>query len=627
MRGLTFADGFGHVKRAFALVFSLVLLCGCSGQSEATATPGSQIPGFYSTGQEIQGGEDIQELNLRSVTAAVSGGETILTLSFVTGSTLAGGAEKPLNATPRYAIEALEGPGRLMVTLPLHYSDYSGNVPEPMGLFTAMYALPGKADEEGTRLYFQFTGKIGFKADEQNGMLILHIEPENPDEEEAYYTSLAYEDATRDVAASNGMHPVLCDDGENMLYLSSPFSDNTQADELMALLNGRLEASQSNQRAGVITLAGNAAPAYQANISRDQLKSLGALLTPEGKQVLAEPWAVDARFLAWMPDGKGLCAHPVVRAEDGNQVALEQLWVYDVSGNRERFIESDFSYVDRAALSPDGRYLAFIERAETKRLLYLYDSATGLLDLASGEGMGDFTVSFAWSDDNKLYALSGTESIQLMRLDPALTGKDDSRVTAVEERYGGAGSVFYAGGKVYISGDVAGKIFSVDPATGEREEFAAGDGFTVSPDGKIMLISYYEEGGIDSQTGVKVRDIATGDEVELTSGLSYHGSCWSRDSSLLSYLVSNYEQLDVTEDLELEEVQESGGVGVDGTNADDYPARLYTYSPLEGVCVLRGVLASDLIYPGLTGREVVLVAYHERADHTLMPVTYRLTLP
>ena len=611
------------MKRLIFFLLALLLLSACAGNpSETAATPASEIPGFFTTGQKLDGGDEVQELNLRSVDAAVNGTETLVSLSFVTGSAKAGGEEKPLNDTPAYEVEILEGPGRVLVTLPLHFRDYRGKEPEPAGVFTGITTLPGNADEGGTRIYFHFTGKVGVRVDAQQGALILHVMPENPDLDEAYYVSMDYAKAVQEIALQEGMHPVLCEGGEKRMFLSAPFADNAEADALTVGVNALLDGAGENQRAGVMTMNGNWPPVYHTHLSVQDLENMGALETEDGTLYTAIPWAVDARFLAWMPDGKGLCAHPISQIEGNETVAYEQLWIYDTQGKRTPFLDMDFAAVDAARFSPDGNYLAFIERVEAKRLLYLYDMRTGSLDFLSAEGMGDFTASFAWSADNKLYALSGTYSIQLMRFDPSLADQDESRVSAVEERYGGVGNVGCANGKVYINGDAAGTIYEIDLQTGERAEFADGDDFFTAPGGDLMLISYYEtsgeNGGYDTQTGVKVRNMDTGEEIELTSGMTYHGGCWSRDGSLLAYLVSNYAQVDVFEDDEDRQA--------DAENTK-YPARLYTYDREQGTAVLRGMLASDQVYPGLTGSEVVLVAYHTREDQTVVPVTYRLQLP
>lgn len=582
------------MKRVTLLLLCLLLLAGCGPKAQEVVAPLSQIPGYYTNGQIVSGGETIAGANLRTLDAGVYSGETMISLSFVSGSMKKGDQEGPLNQIPVYSVESLAGPARLRVELAIDHWDYAGSEMSPSGLLQYMTMMAPTAQGEPVVLFFQFTGKIAYKIEENKGMLVIRVQPDEPDQSLLYYATLEMSNETRSIAKANKMMPVICEDGETLVYLSKPFARLDEADALVLTLNKQMEAAALNARAGVIEHKGSSAPSLSTMLTQEELDRLGALRQADGSLVAAEPWAVDARFLCWLPDGEGaLCARPAIRS-DGE--SFEEIWVYNTDGTRFRYLESEITYVQQAKFSNDGRYLAFMDKTEYRQLMYLYDTADKSLDFLSAEGLSDFTVDFSWSDNGLLYVMSGDEEMRLLACDPAMETEDESRVTPVEEAIGSFGSVFCAGEYVYFNDGESGMIVRVEPVEGIRTEYVKGTGFSISPDGKTMLIIRRGEDG-DS---LLLQNIETQETRELTNSLPYRASCWSLDGQTLHFLLMNEDE--------------------------DYPCVLYRANAQTGEVEQLGALASDSIYTGSSGRELVLVAYYGGDGDEMMPITYRLPL-
>lgn len=582
-----------------ATLVLLMFLAGCQKEEANGEEPASPIPGYYSLTQRIDGGVEVDGVTLSQVDAGLHGGETLISIAFQsTGGTA-------LNDTPKYSVRGIDGPSRLCVTMPSSMYALKEPFPQAAGLYESMYAQPPTELGGEYRLYFQFTGNIAFQVREERGALVICVLPSDPSNVERYYAVLAMREGMGPIAAQFGLEPVLCDDDEQRVYISPPWATIEEADDLAAQLNARLDAIASNDRAWVIAQKGHHAPDINALLTREDLTRLGALRSSDGSVSTAVPWAVDARFLCWLPDGvSALCAQPVSVMENGEAVTYEQVWQFQADGSRTRYLDSDLAYIHRAVFSQDGRYLALVERVEGNQQLYLYDNEMKELEFLSAEGMGDFTVGLSWAEDGCLYAMSGDEDMHLLVFDPKQQSGSQSRVRMVEEEKGSLGSVFTAGGQVYSNDAGEGVIYRVDPLTGEREEFATGAGFSISPNGaRMMLLSEIpaedEEG--EAQSVLRVKDMQSLEETTIYTGVAYRDSCWSLDGETLHFLVRNPDD-------------------------EEYPGLLYTASANTGEARLRGALASDSIYTGAQSDEIILVSYYQQDESVWNPITYRLRL-
>ena len=171
-------------------------------------------------------------------------------------------------------------------------------------------------------------------------------------------------------------------------------------------------------------------------------------------------------------------------------------------------LTDDPAFDDQAALSPDGRLLAFVStRARGSTDIHILDVASGAVrNLTDAEG-GDFRPS--WSPDGRMLAFSSDRGGGFPKaagrwehVHPAsvyIVGADGSglrRISAIGQLGGspkwsldGRRVVFYEldvadtfnARWLPLQADVDSRIVSVDIATGARTEHAAGRGLKLSP--------------------------------------------------------------------------------------------------------------------------------------------------
>lgn len=582
------------------VLIALVLALMLSGCAQRNPDPDSTVPGYYGQGQTLEGGSGSQKnANLADVSVSRRQEDVLITLTFREGSIVENAAAPLCEKLPSYTVEALTAPSRIAVHLPITIYEFLGEELPSMGEFLGMMT---QEEEDGITLYFQFTGQVAYKVAEEEGALVLQVRADDAPSVEQYHVKMQHNDENAALAAEYGMTMALCDDAIHIYDLTGGMETLEEADALCQTLNAALEEAGSDETAEVIFLNSGKAPVYTEPVSRSMLTMMGALRTEDG--VLdGELVAMDARFLCWNDDGSMVMARPQVEvAGDGSTQTYEEIWVYNLDGKRERLIDTAFASVQKAAFSPDGRYIALLEQSDGARLLYLYDRMDQGLVFLSAEGVGDYTSDFAWSDGGVLYAMCGSDTMQLMAYDPALAEAGQEPLTAVEEREGGYGNVGVSGNTVYFN-DEYGNIYAVDAQTGSRELFDVGDGFLLSPDGTRMVLIVYEDGENQSLATLYLCDLTTGTRMQIASQAALSDYVWSADGKVLFYLVSNK----------------------DAQDAADYPVRLMRYSTVDGKTTDLGALASNSIFQGRT-QDYVIIMYYQNRNNVFYPITYELNL-
>lgn len=579
------------MKKACSVILAVLLLF-AAGCSAPAPTPSSSVPGYYAQGQTLTGGANLRTAELASVAVERQQEEVVLTLSFQQDG-------EPTARVPAYTVESLTAPARIVVRVQAGLAAAAQTELDPAGEFLGLFA---RSTEDGADLYFQFQGQVAYKVSEEEGALVLRVRADDAQSVDQYHVKVPYNEENSAIAAENGLQPALCADGEHVYDLSSGFATIEEADALCKAINDALEAAGSDDTAEVIYLSSGQAPAYSEPVSRSELTMMGALQTGDG--VLDGTLvATDARFLCWDPEGGMVMARPQVETTgDGTLSTYEEIWLYQLDGSREQLLNTAFSSVQKAAYSPDTRYIALLEQSNGARLLYLYDRQDGGLLFLSAEGLGDYTSDFAWGQDGVLYAMSGSDTMQLMAYDPSLAEIGQEALRAVEEREGGYGNVGEAGGVVYFN-DEYGNVYAVDTATGSRELFEIADGFLLSPDGSRMLLIAYEDGEDSALATLYLCDLAAGTRMQIAAQAALSDYTWSEDSRVLFYLVSNR----------------------DAEDAANYPVRLMRYSTVDGRTTDLGALASNSIFPGRTQDSILLMYYQDR-DGLFYPITYQLNL-
>lgn len=581
------------------LLAAMLLLSACHAgdntDADPISSPASDLPGFYSAGQSVQGNGTDGNADLTEIAVEQRNEEMRVLLYFEDVS-----SGEP--ALPSCTVELLDTPMRLRVSMPLAKCSAAGQDPEPLGTYQGLIM---EQTDSKTVFYFQYSGEIAFQYEENasKGMITLTTNIAGSRTDTAYHLLMNYDRDAASLAASNKMYPAWCDDLSNLRYISAPYATLEEADAALNTLNDQIASSALDITAEVIPLSFGDFPPYEVEISRADLLAMAQLLGTDNVVVEPEIWGIDARFLCYLPNSESaLFARPIQYLNNnGEAETYDQLWQFAPDGSRSQYMEGDFSTVSEAQFSKDGAHLALLESSSGRRTLYVYTIATDELTILSMEGFGDYTSSFCWGDDGKLYAMTGDDTIQLLSFDPSLPADGDTpRVTAVEEREGSFGKLAYLQNALYFVGDDS-TIYRIDPTTGERQSFCDAEGFVPSPDGKYLACTYYSaDVETDSQTGLSIVPVANAEaEIEIPNDKALMSVCWSEDGQWLYYLVLN----DIS---------------------DNYPCSLHRYNVQTLQTERLGSLASTSIAPA-KGEAVLVTAYYDRGGVS-MPLTFVLSL-
>jgi len=523
----------------------LLALAGCSG-TPRSVTGGTEKPA--------------DNINLKAVDIVSDGSQTVLTLSLISGSRKAGYPESKLTRLPAYEITTLGQPYRLKITLDgISFWDYEQTSWNLSGLVTGLFReVP--AYNDSLVIYVQLAREVEYSVTEDEGSLILTLTSGVQTDAAGYYcvADAFYEHQEGVWPGDIDMTPVLCTDSQNKLLISQAFPTQAEAEAYRQRVSERLAQELPGKTVSVIYLEAGALPDYAADIDYSLAEGQGVLLK-DGALLSTPVLLNNGRYLATAPDGTIAFSrvYQPAGSAPGQEAYLstEKIWTMDISGRIQSVDTPEFYSISSAAYSASGRYLALLDISIENRVLYVYDFAEGMLYNMGEEGLGSQTSSFAWSgDEDKLYAMSGNESMQLNVCEFAEDGS--FRIGGIEERPGAEGNLAVSGNRVFFADFEAKKVYEIG---GMRYEMGSGVDVKVSPDAKKLLILDTKADAEDHvTTDLKIYDIEADRTDIIVTDARIDVFCFGSDGKVY-----------YTED--------AGEQAVDG-----YPYALYVCDPAAG---------------------------------------------
>lgn len=488
------------------LAVLLLALAACrarAGVGHNNARPASGVRGYYGVGQDFRGGQAIDLINIRSLEAGQKGKDTVLSFTFAQGSARLGMEERAPSAPPMYTVSLLDKPYRLAIRVEsVSYWDYDmpdlSDFPLLGGAFLLAPAQGGAAV-----FYLHLNQRSAFIVEEDRGRIAIRITPDDDPQAQApsFHVAInAYAEYQQHASLrALGFAPTLCSDGEHAVLLSAPFASQAEAEAFLAQYSAQIAEELPDRIPEVVQLSPGGLPEYNLNTDLAEAAQKKVIQTPQGERSLPA-MQVGAQLLGFSGDGKRALYVKTVRQYDAAQamdVYRDQIYLWEQATGLVQTPQRSFVSVAAASLSPDGRYIAVVEGAEVMRPLYVYDTHARQLYSAGEEGLGMTTWGFAWDEDSQaVYAMSGETvpaagaiSYQLRKYD--LSQPIGQRVSALEELPGNDSDVGYAGGYLYFtqSGLETPQVVRVSVQGGEREAFAKGGFFLISPDQSTVLVS------------------------------------------------------------------------------------------------------------------------------------------
>lgn len=544
-------------KSFFAIFLALIVIfvTACKAQTPAVADPNlPDAEGYYTLGQKAAGGTPMENSNAKSLSITEGNGLSVITMSFVLGSKLSNVDEATAQGIPSYRVFGYEKPDRLVLELEnLAFWDYDRKVdiqPDDALLFGIFKQT--LTESSRFHIYFQLKQPVDFKIEEKGDRLSITLRPkldEETEETEKYYvTANAAQPLDEASIGTIGLAPTLCEDLNLTLLISAPFDTREDAEAQKAHI---LEMTESNgvlseKQLDVISLLPSQLPKYNVDLDFQHVYDQN-IVRVDGVQRKLPVVMPDGLYLCTAPDGrrmlfsKLLTTQKDVQSEDDEPyMDAEQLWIVEPNGRKKQLMDFEFSSVQEAAFSPNGKLLAILERSADASYLHIFDMETNrLLYNLSEEGFGDSTDLFVWDTmGTAIYAVGGTEKVRLLKYDFTIPD-ETKRVSMVEDQDIEAGNLSFLGGELYFTDSIEGvsKVYKIKPEGGVRVPVTGGNSFSISPDGKFMLVQDVTAIGGEGEettnnTSLKVMNMATKEEIPVIKDVSVVSMGWGYQNKI-----------------------------------------------------------------------------------------------
>jgi Tol biopolymer transport system component len=512
------------------ILTALIVLGVLSGCSYAYQPPDYTVTPAQSTGGEAHPGEKI---NLKDIDIITDQEQTVITLSMLSGSRKAGYAESKLTKLPEYEINQLEQPQRLMIRLhDISFWEYDEKASWEFSDFVLGMFREVPANDNSLIIYIQLSHSAEYTVEEAEGDLILRLSPGSENEGQKYFclsnSFSEYQDGTW--PKSVDMTPVLCMDLKNILLISRPFDTEEDADVYKEAAAESLKQVLPNNEIYVAQLGKNILPDFS---SKDFSAAVGNSVVMKQGALMDTPVLLqNGKYLASAVDGRIAFSRRYSSDETDFYPFSEKLWIMDPNGRIQNIDVPDFNFIDEAAFSYDGKFLGILDVSTENSVLYVYDFDSGEFVNLGEEGFGSYTASFAWSDENNIiYALTGHGPLQIKRCKFSSDGTFS--IGEIEEIAGFDGKLDVSLGRLFVADNTggSGKIYKL---TAKRQRVSQGIDFSISPDGKTMLV--LEAGNEEVLTSLKLCDIETGESTYIVENADISDFYFSQDGGKVYYM-------------------------------------------------------------------------------------------
>ncbi len=566
-------------------------------------------PGTIEDSESITGGQDLgSDVNLKDMTMVSDGKSTVVTLYFIKGSRKSDVGETKLGGVPSYHASLLPFPQRLCVSLSVDFWDYQTSGDWYRDSLVCGSFKSANAPDNTLLVYFQLTGDVTASFEEKSDRLVVTLIPKSENASKSYFVGLnAYEEWGQNLIPQNlGLTPTLCADLSNTMLISEPFSTEAAADAFADTVGGAVSSVAATKNPYVFTLEGGSLPPYNATVDLEEVNQK-LILQVEGKGKTLPVLVENGRYLCTSPDGSILYARSYFPDSVGDSpgTQVERLWMIGKDEAKRELDLPNFSYVEQAAFSRDGRYLALLDTSMLTKILYVYNVDTGELKNLGEEGFGDITASFVWDKErNVVYAMTGHGSVSLMRYDFSMPA--GSRISPVESEPGTESALATDGTSLYFSDSsqgVSGEIYAVDIVTGVRTTVAPGLSFKLSPDGNEIAALVPSAAGGQDLFDLSVTNLSSGETITVLSAIYVEDYEFGLDSDNLYFTTSTYEGI-------------SGG----------YHNAFLRFSAADRSTELIGYSTAEMIKRGRAKNEMYLIDFFD-AQMDYFYVTYIYTHP
>lgn len=501
------------MKKLIAFMLAGIMLLCLSSCGKETNNPSDAL-------NVVSGGSEQESANLKDILVEKTEQGVRLVFSFVCGSEGVTAQEQAMKGLPPYTLSLTDTPYRLKLSIAaLAHWDYVNNsiISDETGLIQGgvVKVLPSESRSGATDLYFNLSSMTNMTVSEEDGRLVVDLAKKDFQASQAYYVvgNLYYEYSEGSLPEEAELTPTLATDLTNVVMISRAFGEQSEAEALMNKIKTDFSEALAGKELRVIQLEAGKLPEYYAQEDLDAI-NLKKVIRRDGQEETAQALFPDGVFICWSPDKSTAVFSKRSEGTSYDEMALEYLFTVDSQGVKTQLLNDEYAQIVFGAYSPDGSKLLIIEQVDEIQYCSIYDFNTHTRTNLPEEEVGTYIPGIAWAPDSQsIYMMSAVDIMLNLKKYDIASGK----TSPVSEGAGIDTSLYAFDGKLYYIDvvDEAETLVSLELESGEQNEIAEVGMFSMSSDGRYILLQSNEADMSDGYTKLSLYDNQTGESKEL----------------------------------------------------------------------------------------------------------------
>ncbi len=501
------------MKKLIAFMLAGIMLLCLSSCGKETNNPSDAL-------NVVSGGSEQESANLKDILVEKTEQGVRLVFSFVCGSEGVTAQEQAMKGLPPYTLSLTDTPYRLKLSIAaLAHWDYVNNsiISDETGLIQGgvVKVLPSESRSGATDLYFNLSSMTNMTVSEEDGRLVVDLVKKDFQASQAYYVvgNLYYEYSEGSLPEEAELTPTLATDLTNVVMISRAFGEQSEAEALMNKIKTDFSEALAGKELRVIQLEAGKLPEYYAQEDLDAI-NLKKVIRRDGQEETAQALFPDGVFICWSPDKSTAVFSKRSEGTSYDEMALEYLFTVDSQGVKTQLLNDEYAQIVFGAYSPDGSKLLIIEQVDEIQYCSIYDFNTHTRTNLPEEEVGTYIPGIAWAPDSQsIYMMSAVDIMLNLKKYDIASGK----TSPVSEGAGIDTSLYAFDGKLYYIDvvDEAETLVSLELESGEQNEIAEVGMFSMSSDGRYILLQSNEADMSDGYTKLSLYDNQTGESKEL----------------------------------------------------------------------------------------------------------------
>ena len=501
------------MKKLIAFMLAGIMLLCLSSCGKETNNPSDAL-------NVVSGGSEQESANLKDILVEKTEQGVRLVFSFVCGSEGVTAQEQAMKGLPPYTLSLTDTPYRLKLSIAaLAHWDYVNNsiISDETGLIQGgvVKVLPSESRSGATDLYFNLSSMTNMTVSEEDGRLVVDLVKKDFQASQAYYVAgnLYYEYSEGSLPEEAELTPTLATDLTNVVMISRAFGEQSEAEALMNKIKTDFSEALAGKELRVIQLEAGKLPEYYAQEDLDAI-NLKKVIRRDGQEETAQALFPDGVFICWSPDKSTAVFSKRSEGTSYDEMALEYLFTVDSQGVKTQLLNDEYAQIVFGAYSPDGSKLLNIEQDDDLQYCSIYDFNTHTRTNLPEEEVGTYIPGIAWAPDSQsIYMMSAVDIMLNLKKYDIASGK----TSPVSEGAGIDTSLYAFDGKLYYIDvvDEAETLVSLELESGEQNEIAEVGMFSMSSDGRYILLQSNEADMSEGYTKLSLYDNQTGESKEL----------------------------------------------------------------------------------------------------------------